>query len=340
MISLNHHPISSLRHTIAAHVIGWSVFILFELFFLSAFHNHFESWYIYVVFYTLNLLLFYGQLTLMSARIRPLKLSTVIRVVGFIGLLAVYLAFKLLADRYLEQPHRSLATQLHVWRLYLLPAIYRGGYFIMLAVFYWTASHLAENRRKLTEARSAYLQQQINPHLIFNSLNFIYNSVYQQSPGAARQVYLLSEIMRFSLSETGADHKIPLSAELEQLGNLIEINRKRFDHPLHLNADMDISTTGYRIIPLILMTLTENLFKHGNLSKIGSGATLRITVNDDRVLTYYCRNLKKAKSSHAPLQSIGLQNTRVRLDLAYASRYVLHILDEEDYFELTLTLPV
>ena len=230
---------------------------------------------------------------------------------------------------------------------------------MLLATFYWAASHisyfrkqahesekrrlLAQNEKleaeaKLAESRNAYLTQQLNPHLLFNSLNFIYNSVYQQSPEASRCILLLSDILRFSLEDTGADGKVLLEDEIEQVKNLIAINRYRFNGVLSLETKFDLAAGPDRIIPLILLTLTENLFKHGNLKNPEQPAFLQIETSETRKLRYYSRNLKKSKSGHVRNRGIGLQNTRKRLDFAYPGKYELNVSEDGECYELWLNL--
>ncbi|QNR82896.1 histidine kinase [Pedobacter riviphilus] len=238
--------------------------------------------------------------------------------------------------------------------------IMRALYFSILAMFYSLAGRIAffkrqtleaekrqliiekekaELENQLTKSRNAYLQQQINPHMLFNALNFVYNSAQKYSDDAANCIWLLSEIMRFSLEEAGSDGKIKLDREVEQIENLVAINRYRFKEPLYLKLEMHGDFSRYKIIPLILLTLTENLFKHGNLTEVTSPAVLKLTTNETGQLTFYSRNLKKSKNGH-PRQrkALGLQNIRLRMDSFYKGNYKLEINEPGEFYELTLTL--
>jgi LytS/YehU family sensor histidine kinase len=277
----------------------------------------------------------------------------------FVVLCIALLILKLFAGYFLQRPVESITVFLKRFPNYLKGTFFRGMFFVMLATFYWAASHISyfrkqahesEKRRlvaqnekleaeaKLAESRNAYLTQQLNPHLLFNSLNFIYNSVYQQSPEASNCVLLLSDIMRFSLEDAGQDGKVPLEDEIQQVKNLIAINLYRFNGTLLLETKFDLAAGPYRIIPLILLTLTENLFKHGNLKNAGQPALLQIALNEDGQLSYYSRNLKKAESGHIQRRQIGLQNTRIRLDYAYPGNYELKVTEDGECYELWLNL--
>ena len=83
----------------------------------------------------------------------------------------------------------------------------------------------------------------------------------------SQSVLLLSEIMQFTLKETGADGKVFLSEEMDRISNFSEINRYRFSSALNLNVEYKVSHVKLQDYPLNpFFTLTENLFKHGNLA--------------------------------------------------------------------------
>ncbi|QNN42962.1 sensor histidine kinase [Pedobacter roseus] len=234
----------------------------------------------------------------------------------------------------------------------------RALYFSSLAMFYWSSGRIAFFKRQTLEAekrqliiekdnaeleaqlansRNAYLQQQINPHMLFNTLNFIYNSAQKYSDDAANCIWLLSEIMRFSLEEADPDGKIRLDREVEQIRNLVAINRYRFKEPIYLNIELSSDLSHYKIIPLILLTLTENIFKHGNLTEITSPALLKLITNETGQLTFYSRNLKKSKNARQR-KALGLQNIRLRMDSFYKGNYKLEINEPDEFYELTLIL--
>jgi two-component system LytT family sensor kinase len=346
---------NSLRfRVIFVHVFTWIMYISFELADVRFVYGRLAPIWTYFVYYTFNLALFYSCVYTLDIKGTRKVFSKFILLPL---LLLVYLLLKLVADHYLEFPRISFIKQLSNWHIFLFNSLVRGAYFLILATFYWLAGHLAtyrnrakiaeqqqlllqsETERRLAEARAAYLQQQINPHLLFNSLNFIYSSVYPHSEDAAKSVLLLADLMRFSLAETDADGKVALSDELKQILNLIEINSYRFSEPLYILAELPKAAGDQRIIPLILLTLTENVFKHGNLLEAAHPAILRVEIHETR-LTFYNRNKKKPASSFLRVSRLGLRNTRIRLDHWYGQNYTMDITDSTDFFELTLTLPV
>jgi two-component system LytT family sensor kinase len=344
--------------TVLIHTGFWMLFIGLELSYLEDLTGKLEPALDYVVYYGLNISLFYGQLWLLNKTFKTPRLAVLKRCLIFLCFLLAYLVLKYYTHQALMYWHYDTIRPIRDLHSFLTAALFRGWSFLFMACFYWAAGHLSaysrrakdaeqqqlllslEMDKRLAEAENAYLQQQLNPHLLFNTLNFIYTQVYRQSEPAANVVDLLSGIMRFSLEPAGADGKVPLQSELEQVENLIEINAARFDEPLRLQVAIVAEPGNFRIIPLILLTFTENIFKHAHLQDPATPASLTINVDGNNRLAYHSFNRKKAGTTHRQTSSLGLYNARVRLDYAYGDTYTMHINETEDTFQLTLKLPV
>ncbi|NVM66900.1 LytS/YehU family sensor histidine kinase [Mucilaginibacter sp. SG538B] len=189
---------------------------------------------------------------------------------------------------------------------------------------------------RYAEAQNAFLKQQINPHLLFNTLNTIYSAVYVNAPTESEAVLLLSEIMRYSYEEPDGQGLVPLEKELSQLKNLIHLNSYRFSSNVQLDYRIKGNPQNYKIIPLVLITLTENMFKHGDLRMIPR--SVEITISENGHLTFVGKNVPKVPGKEEPTTSIGLINTRLRLDYAYKDNYQLDISHTNDLFTLELTI--
>ncbi|GAA4326241.1 hypothetical protein GCM10023149_28920 [Mucilaginibacter gynuensis] len=199
-----------------------------------------------------------------------------------------------------------------------------------------TQNRQMELQNRLAVAENAYLQQQISPHMLFNALSFIHSSVYKVSEQAGNCALLLADILRFSLDSNNDDGKIFVEDELEQIENLVEINRYRFQQQF-ISCNFHGDFTGLRLIPLVLLTLTENVFKHGNLQDSEQPARIWIGFSEG-VLTYYAKNLKKQKSNEPPRKQIGLSNIRIRLDHTYPGNYKLKVDESETHFITRLSI--
>jgi len=290
-----------------------------------------------VAYYTSNIGLFYSQLYLLNrtiSRQRPAYLKGILLT---IALILVFLMIKVLLDCVLWPVKGTYDTRIHTIRRYAVLDLLRCINFIILSTLYWSAGYLHFLRGRSVAAENAYLRQQINPHLLFNTLNFIYNAVLRSSEAAANCVRLLADIMRYGLSDAPGG-KVPLEKELVQIRNLVEINRLRFNGKTFLEFRAEGNFGQAVIPPVILLTLTENIFKHGNLTNPDHPAKLDIRLTADNQLTYASSNLKKRTSGHRPERQTGLRNTLTRLELAYPGRFRLVSGGDDDFYQLTLTI--
>jgi two-component system LytT family sensor kinase len=341
------------------HVVCWMCFMAYELGMVYYILGKLDKVYIYIFYYAIHISFFYIYILLLDFTFKNEKPKYLTGLLAYMAMMAGYMLLISLADYFLGDQHSPISSQVIYIRNFLLKNFLRGIYFNILATFFWSAGHLAYFRQRaeaagrqqlviqkekaeletlLAKSRSAYLQQQVSPHMLFNTLNFVYNNVQRYSDDAARSIYLLSEIMRFSLKGTASEEKVLLEDEADQIENLLEINRYRFEKPVYIDIAMEGSFHEYSIIPLILLTLTENVFKHANLTEEAHPATIRLTVDDRGKLSFTSSNLKKSKNGHQRSQHLGLQNVRIRLDSAYPDNYHLDIRGAGNMFELSLTL--
>ena len=341
------------------HFAGWAVFIAYEITFVKFTGGLSAPLQDYACYYLLNILLFYFNAHILLPYAVKATRSYLLVPALMVLEMAVYLILKYGLDYFLAFPAHTIPDEMTYVNKLLLPNAYRGIYFLGFSTLYWsvlrmiafrkrvhetetiqltTLKEKAELERNLAEAMNAYLQHQINPHLLFNTLTFIHNTYYKYSGEAAQCVLLLADIMRFSLEEVNITGKAPLDKELEQIQNFIELNQLRFDYELQLDFRAEGNFEGHQVIPLILLTLTENIFKHGYLKKKQQPAKLYIMVNSQNELTFTSWNLKKHQPENRRIRSIGIKNIIKRLEYSYQHQYSLTIKDEKDSYGLELKL--
>ncbi|MGX5816999.1 sensor histidine kinase [Chitinophaga lutea] len=194
-----------------------------------------------------------------------------------------------------------------------------------------------ELEREKTNAELAAIKYQINPHFLFNSLSFIYSKTVPLSDEVAGAVLLLSDIMRYALgNEEDAEGKVALEREVTHLKNVIEINQMRFNRRLSIQYLEELERPGARIMPLVLITLVENAFKHGNLLDETDPLVIHVKSTQEGI-HFFIRNQKK-KGPKELSTGIGLANVKDRLRLMYPDRHRLEITDTAETYTVDLTI--
>ena len=132
-----------------------------------------------------------------------------------------------------------------------------------------------EMRALYTDARLKALQDQIQPHFLFNTLNT--GAQLAMIEGADKTCYFLEQVadfLRYNIQHPGSDATI--GEELGMLDNYIYIMKTRFGERFQFIKNIDKSALEVKIPNTILQPLVENCIKHGLKDITENG---RISIN-------------------------------------------------------------
>ena len=333
------------------HVLTWVCFALYEQS-IRVFMSGMQFALLLVLLnYLLNALFFYANSALLLPRLYARQRYWAYAGAGLLWLALYSLARTVLNLQLipvLDPAQLSNLAPISYAHLFAASS-YRGSFFLFVSIGYWFARHavalevqkrvqehqlrLAE--RNLLEANLAFLKNQINPHFLFNTLNFFYAQVYPLSKPTAQGLLLLSDTMRYALHED-YQGKVMLTQEVQHVQNYIALNQLRFHNQLHVQFDIEGTLHFALILPLVLVTFVENCFKHGELGEATDPLVIHLAVAHNH-LTFRTRNKKRPRPT-VESGGIGLANTRQRLALAYPDRYALAVDDGPHHYTCTLTL--
>ncbi|MES2519162.1 MAG: sensor histidine kinase [Bacteroidota bacterium] len=190
---------------------------------------------------------------------------------------------------------------------------------------------------KLT-AELTFLKAQINPHFLFNTLNNLYYLAFTNSPNTTEVIAKLSQMMRYMIYDSN-NVKVLLSKEIEYIENYISLEKLRLNNQIPIQFEVSGQVGQAQIVPLILITFLENAFKHG-VSNNSTDAYILVSLSvQNQELIYTVENSKLTSSNHEK-SGIGLQNVSRRLDLSYANKYQLEVMDDENSYKVCLTLDI
>ena len=169
-----------------------------------------------------------------------------------------------------------------------------------------------------------YLKAQVNPHFLFNTLNMAYASAVKHGDADTSDIIeKLSGLLRYNLYECN-EIKVDLEKELNYLENYIILQSKRLSEDIkqYLKIHIDKTESHYKIAPLLLMPIIENVFKHGILLSNPGEIEINVSIQNNK-LKLFTKNplvLNQIKSDYS---GIGNRNTKARLDLLYKNMYSL-----------------
>lgn len=190
-------------------------------------------------------------------------------------------------------------------------------------------------RTKKLSAELSYLNAQVNPHFLFNTLNNIYSLSLSQSERVPEAILKLSDIMRYSIRE-GQANKVPLSKEIEYIENYIALQQLKSNQHLMVTFNITGDIEGYHIVPLLLINFIENAFKYGVSNHFPCFVNIQISVKDNQLILLV--NNKKMIAPEKEKISIGMHNTKRRLQLQYPDNHELAINDQKEFYEINLVI--
>ena len=193
---------------------------------------------------------------------------------------------------------------------YLCFAILLGGILAQME----RAEHSEDLAMKAAaQARMKALQNQMNPHVLFNAISGVAEMVREDPAGAEQVLVDLAGFLRHLLDH-GDRTALPLGQERQVVEQYLALEQLRLGKRLQTQWSWDPSLDAREVPPLLLQPLVENAIKHG-IGPERAGGQVQISLRPwGRGLELEVANTGRAPDGDAP-ESIGLRNLRERLAL-------------------------
>lgn len=131
-------------------------------------------------------------------------------------------------------------------------------------------NQIKEDERKMRHAELRLLQEQINPHFLYNTLDTIVWLIEGDDPDKAVDIVVaLSEFFRLVLSR-GKEY-ISIREEEKHIRGYLEIQQVRYQDILDYEIAIEPELYQYKILKLTLQPLVENSLYHGIKYKRAKG---------------------------------------------------------------------
>jgi sensor histidine kinase YesM len=200
------------------------------------------------------------------------------------------------------------------------------------------AIQTAQLQRDAATARLQVLGLRLQPHFLFNALNTISSTVYDDPAAADDMIGHLGDLLRRSLNASDRA-EVPLAEELETLNAYLAFVRARFGDRVHCALNIDDAALSMGIPALSLQPLVENAVRHGASMEFGRADVVvsgRIEREELRIVVE--NDVSEGTTGPARIGT-GLGATRDRLRLLYGDAADLHAAAEGGRFRVTLRLP-
>ena len=184
----------------------------------------------------------------------------------------------------------------------------------------------------LKDAQLKYLQAQINPHFLFNTLNAgAQLAMMEGAEKTNKYIQNMADFFRYNVRKNNED--VTLAEEIELIDNYMYIINVRFSGEVHFEKHIDEDLLDIRVPSMILQPIVENSVNYGvrnidwdkyitlSLYREGDEACLCVDDNgigipQDTIEKILSRDLKPSESSRDS-NGVGLANVITRLEMYY-----------------------
>lgn len=185
------------------------------------------------------------------------------------------------------------------------------------------ASRFAAIAQQQAQTELQLLQQQVNPHFLFNTLNSLYALTLMKADEAPERLLQLSGLLRYSVYR-GQQSEVTLAEEVACLKDYLALQQIRQGSRLELEVQWpDEHCETLLIAPLLYLVLLENAFKHGLEPGEGQGLLRMRFWQQGQSLCFSCENSLPRVAPTKQVGGMGLDNLARRLELLYPARHRL-----------------
>ena len=159
-------------------------------------------------------------------------------------------------------------------------------------------------KSQILETKLKALENELNPHFLFNALNSVSELVYQDQKKAETAIIHISKFLRNAINK---ESLITVDTELSMVKTYINIENIRFDERIILKVNSSDNLKNIVIPKFSIQLLVENAIKHGYQSK---ELNVYINIYKDKIVV-----LNDGKITETVKFGTGLSNLQKRLEI-------------------------
>lgn len=216
---------------------------------------------------------------------------------------------------------------------FLLSVVMNLIYFGTRYFFNWKHDlvKLANSQREQTLVKYNALQNQLNPHFLFNALTSLNSLIFENQQLASEFLQQLSKVYRYVL-QNKERQTVPLSTELDFISHYISLLSTRFRTAITFKVAQCIDSSDKHVVPVTVQILIENAIKH-NVASREMPLTISIEVNDGYLEV---ANTVNKKSLVEASNRQGLENLKSLYQ--YLSDRPINIIEANSLFKVRIPL--
>ncbi len=249
------------------------------------------------------------------------------------AIIVVLLGFLALPKAYLAEARYFNSIVLTITFGFLFVLIFNAILFLRSFLLNWKLSVLENESLKQAKLEADYkiLQNQLNPHFLFNNFSVLISEIHYNPQRAAEFTQKLADVYRYMLQRRN-DLTVTLKQEMELIDNYVFLHKIRVGEAIQMNVKISDGHLHRHIPPFSLYVLLENAIKHNRASE---KMPLTITIES------LPHNRIKVSNNLQPKSNVystgtGLTNNSKRYELLSGKTPEIEMTDTE----FTVVLPL
>lgn len=211
--------------------------------------------------------------------------------------------------------------------------VFNSVFFLRSFAFNWRQSLIENEQLQKDKLHADYmaLQNQLNPHFLFNSFSVLISEIKYNPDSAIEFALKMSDVYRYVLQQRDFT-TISLKKELGFIEDFMYLHQIRMGESLQLKTDIVPQHYNLHIPPMTLQVLIENAIKH-NRASTKNPLQILIKSNDDQTLSII-NNVNPKTTSYST--GTGLKNITQRYKLLTSDPVIIAPSNNE----FTVTIPL
>lgn len=194
----------------------------------------------------------------------------------------------------------------------------------------YTQKRIDDMKQEKLKMDYAMLQDQINPHFLFNNLSVLKSLIMYDKDAAVNFTQNFTDVYRYVLKSRDS-MLVKLREELKFIDTYVSLHKERLGRGLDVQFMIDKEGLEKKIAPLTLQLLIENAIKHNIVSK---ETPLYVEIKSNDKYVFVKNNIQLKESSYST--KTGLSNLIKRYELLDNSNIVIE--HDDKYFNVKVPL--
>ncbi len=196
----------------------------------------------------------------------------------------------------------------------------------------------SELQRELAELQLQFLQMQLHPHFIFNTLHGITTLMSRDVETAKSMLLHLADLLRAAISMQAQD-LVPLKEELNFISSYVSLEKMRLGERLQVSFDVEDEANGVLVPHMILQPIVENAILHGAAACREGGWVNVECKTEGKSISLRVLNSVGSQTT-AKSSGLGLKNTRAKLQNLFDDEATLYFAVQDGIATTQLIFPV